>query len=263
MTQIGTIKIQTGSGEKSIPVYETNDSSSGVYEYWRVSTDNGTGFVPLTSISEAAFPEIRIKTSNGVMAVHNNQSSSTVKIFEDFEGTPSDRWDVWQLSTSSTSYEGSQSAYFGGYGDGTSLAERTLESGGAQISWVSFWYYEPSGSTGHGIRLKNSNGNYEVGAMTDNPQFSFDDASGPHHIDEGNPSYNNWTKCTIYFDWSNNKATVEFTDNSSGSETGNLKQGVDIERVELWTFSTPLSSRGWGGGAYDQNNYWDLIKYKT
>jgi hypothetical protein len=257
--QIGTIKIRAESGKKSVPIYEINDSSSGVYEYWRVSTPSGTGFVPLTSISKAAFPEIRIQTGNGVLGAHNSQSSSTVKTLEDFEGTPSDRWDVWELSTSSKSYEGSQSAYFGGYGDGTSLAERTLASGGAQISWISFWYYEPSNTTGHGIRLVNSNGEYEVGAMTDNPQFSFDDASGPHRLNEGDPSYNNWTKCTLYFDWAKGEATVEFTDNTTGSETGNLKQGVDIERIELWTYS----SGTWGRGNYDQHNYWDLIKYKT
>jgi hypothetical protein len=261
MAQIGTVKIKTSGGTKSVPIYDVNDSGAEVYECWRVHTSSGTGFIPLTSVSKAAFPEVKVKTGSGILAVHDveTQNTSTTKTFEDFEGTPSSRWDIWQLSTSSKSYEGSQSAYFGGYGDGTSLAERTLESGGAQISWISFWYYEPGNTTGHGIRLVNSNGDYEVGAMTDNPQFSFDDASGPHRLNEGDPNYSNWTKCTVYFDWAKGEATVEFTDNTTGSETGNLKQGVDIERIELWTYS----SGTWGRGNYDQHNYWDLIKYKT
>ena len=127
---------------------------------------------------------------------------------------------------------------------------------------MSFWYWERSDGTGHGIRLKNSDGDYEVGAMTDNPQFSFDDASGPHQIGEGSPSYTTWTKCKLSFDWNKNEVTVEFSNNSSGTETGELKHGKDIEKVELWTYSSPLDSRGWGSDVYDQTNHWDYIRYR-
>ena len=81
MGQIGTIKIETQKETRSIPVYAIGDSGSGVYEYWRVNTPNGTGFVPLAAISDATYSEIRMNTPSGDLAVHDAASTSdTVQV---------------------------------------------------------------------------------------------------------------------------------------------------------------------------------------
>jgi hypothetical protein len=204
---------------------------------------------------EVRHPDISNKTYSKSIWIEEKGSPW----IEDFSGSPSERWDYFDsdLSLTSNAYKGNQALFFGGHGDQSALARRDIVKGGAKIGYISFWYYEASDGTGHGIRLKNSNGDYEVGGMTDNPQFSFDDASGIHRLNEGSPGYKNWTNCKIIFNWDTNEATIEFSNNSTGSETGNLKEGVDIETVELWTYS----SGTWGRGQYNQTNHWDLIEW--
>jgi hypothetical protein len=159
------------------------------------------------------------------------------------------------MGTSRRSSEGSQSGYFSGYGDGTSLAERSLENGGTQINGLIFWYYEPQSTTGHGVRLKNSNGNFEAGAGTDNPQFVKEDSGGTNRTGSSG-SYGSWTKVEFTFDWGSNSVTIEWSNNNSDTYNGTLKEGVDVEQVELWTYSGGV----WGAGSYDQHNYWDNIQ---
>lgn len=73
MAQIGTIKLQTqNSGTVDVPVFNTGDSGSNVFEFLRVQTASGTGFIPLVDTAEATFPYLRVQSqNNGVVAVHN------------------------------------------------------------------------------------------------------------------------------------------------------------------------------------------------
>lgn len=83
-TQYGTIRLQTGAGTVSVPVFAAGSSGSSVYEFLRVGTPSGVGYIPLVDPADAAYPYLRIQTQNhGVLAVHD--SSSVTQYVETFE----------------------------------------------------------------------------------------------------------------------------------------------------------------------------------
>jgi len=77
MAQIGTIKLQTqNSGVVDVPVFDTGDSGSGIYEFVRVETESGTGFIPVTDPADATYPFLRVQSQNqGVVAVTDTASA--------------------------------------------------------------------------------------------------------------------------------------------------------------------------------------------
>jgi len=77
MAQIGTIKLETqNSGVVDVPVFETGDSASGVYEFVRVETASGTGFIPVTDPADATYPYLRVQSqNNGIVAVTDTAGS--------------------------------------------------------------------------------------------------------------------------------------------------------------------------------------------
>lgn len=76
MAQIGTIRLETqNSGTVSVPVFNTGGSGSSVYEFVRVQTAGGVGFIPVVDPAEASFPYLRVQSQNqGVVAVHSESS---------------------------------------------------------------------------------------------------------------------------------------------------------------------------------------------
>jgi len=77
MAQLGTIKLQTqNSGVVDVPVFAPGDSGSGIYEFVRVQTASGTGFIPVTDTSSAAYPYLRVQSqNNGIVAVTDTASA--------------------------------------------------------------------------------------------------------------------------------------------------------------------------------------------
>lgn len=73
MAQIGTIRVETqNDGTVDVPVFDTGDSGSDVYEFVRVQTEGGTGFIPVVDPADASFPYLRVQSqNNGVVAVHD------------------------------------------------------------------------------------------------------------------------------------------------------------------------------------------------
>lgn len=91
MAQIGTIKIQTDVGIVEIPVFNEGDSGSNVYEFLKIQTENGTGFVPLVEPKDADYNYIRINTeNNGVLAINKSKSIVSKLIDDDFNGSSGD-----------------------------------------------------------------------------------------------------------------------------------------------------------------------------
>jgi len=74
MAQIGTVKVETAGGPVELPVYELGDSGSNRVEAFRVQTASGPGFVPLTDVSAADRPYLRVQTGNGVKAFDTSAS---------------------------------------------------------------------------------------------------------------------------------------------------------------------------------------------
>lgn len=77
MAQIGTIKVETqNNGTVDVPVFETGDSSSEIYEFVRVETASGTGFIPVTDTGNAAYPYLRVQSqNNGIVAITDTPGS--------------------------------------------------------------------------------------------------------------------------------------------------------------------------------------------
>jgi hypothetical protein len=84
MAQIGTIQVETqNSGTVDVPVFETGDSSSDIYEFVRVETASGTGFIPVTDTSNAAYPYLRVQSqNNGIVAITDTKGSTIIEYFE-------------------------------------------------------------------------------------------------------------------------------------------------------------------------------------
>lgn len=104
MAQIGTIKLQTqNSGVVDVPVFDTGDSGSSIYEFVRVETASGTGFIPVTDPADATYPFLRVQSQNqGVVAVTDTASVIPDKLgFEsgDFSGWSGQLGD-WDIVTS-------------------------------------------------------------------------------------------------------------------------------------------------------------------
>jgi hypothetical protein len=78
MAQIGTVKLETqNSGVVDVPVFATGDSASGVYEFVRVETASGTGFIPVTDPADATYPYLRVQSqNNGIVAVTDTAGSA-------------------------------------------------------------------------------------------------------------------------------------------------------------------------------------------
>lgn len=133
--------------------------------------------------------------------------------------------------------------------------------GGEQVSKVEYWFQETSGgSTGAGLRLKNSNGDYELGVATDNPQWDIEDGNGfEKDVHPSYPDYETWTRFTMTFDWDAGTFGVDFeqpsTDISYTDSGRPLMNGVDVEYVEAWDYFN-----GWGGTSVDQ--WYDSVEIR-
>lgn len=77
MGQIGTIRVDTqNNGTVSVPVFDTGDSGSSIYEFVRVQTANGTGFIPVEDTGSATYPFLRVRSqSHGTVAMTDRSTA--------------------------------------------------------------------------------------------------------------------------------------------------------------------------------------------
>lgn len=123
--------------------------------------------------------------------------------------------------------------------------------------YISYRNNEVSGSTGSGLRVKNSNGNYEMGCALDNPEWDIQDGNGfDVTVDQG--VYNEWTEFTVFFDWEANTFDIRIIGPNSNKEYFDqnrpLKNGTDMERIEFWEYN----AQTWGGSSI--NAWFDDIQ---
>jgi hypothetical protein len=168
---------------------------------------------------------------------------------------------VWNVNyggqNTSRVYNGSYS-FYSGNNDTNMQASWVPYPEGANPNKFSYYYQETSSSHGGGLRLVNSNGNYEGGTATDNSEYDVDFASTSGEVMGTTGKYDQWVKVTWEFDWPNNNVTVRFDGLGSGiTDTGtySLKQGVDVRKVELWNYN---------GGTWGDNDlamWWDELTF--
>jgi PKD repeat protein len=153
------------------------------------------------------------------------------------------------------SIDGSYSA--GNFEDSSSKIQARWDAyeGGEQPRKFSYYYRETRNSNGGGLRVKNSDGDIEVGFATDNPQWDIYDADGSTQIYNGD-GYGQWVYVEITFDWENDEYVLYVEDQSTGTtriHTGDLREGVDAERVEVANYAGD-----WGGGSSFHMNVDDV-----
>jgi hypothetical protein len=268
MAQIGTIKIQTQNGERTVPVFDLGDSGSNIYEYLRVRTPSGTGFIPLASLNDAAFSEIRTETQSGILAIHDSSSTISSKT-DSFEHsgasdgssiTSNSDWTTVDYDVnydSGYSSDGSFSAFKNAFPNNGPLIKKDFFSSETQISKFKFSYRETGNSTGQAVSLRDASGNRILAIGTANPQIMVYDNSG-FNDESGscNSNYDTWYTVTITFDWG--AGTFSY-DRSDGCSLGpyNLRNTNGVMSVYLENFNGP--NDGWSSSS-DIDGWWDDIQ---
>jgi hypothetical protein len=213
-----------------------------------------------TSISAAVERNVDLLASvNSYSNLINSSSVGIIDVGYDVNSQFSSFKD-WELThgdfVTDRVYKGSNSYYSNV--NKNKQAEWTPFDTGKQVGSFTYYYQEVGSSYGSGVRLVNSDGNYEGGTATDNDEYDVDFANTTGHQYNPNHGYNLWVKVHWDFDWDNNEVTVTFekldgTNSYTGTYT--LKEGVDIESVELWNYH----SGTWGGGKL--NAWWNGLQF--
>lgn len=157
-------------------------------------------------------------------------------------------------------YDGDNAYYASG--DGTGIAATwTPYSGGGKPKKLSWVMQESSDSYGAGVRLKNSNGNYECGFAFDNPEWDIEDGNGFRQVQDRSSTYDRWVRFEITFHWNADAFDVSIEDQQDGttySESGiPLMNGTDLATIELRNYH----SFSWDAGAID--HWWDDVQLDT
>ena len=160
MAQIGTVRLETqNSGTVDVPVFEPGDSASGIYEYVRVQTASGPGFIPVTDPADATYPYLRVQSANdGIVAVTDTPGSaipdSGIARYK-FEQDVLDSWNNNDATdNASAGYRAGQVGDYAKSFDGTddNVDLNQVLSTNAQDFSVSHWFYVDTLPTSAGER---------------------------------------------------------------------------------------------------------------
>lgn len=205
MAQIGTIRLQTqNNGTVSVPVFNTGDSGSSVYEFVRVQTASGTGFIPLVDTTDSSYPYLRVQSQNhGIVAVHD---SATAFAIPDSEANQKliHRWLLNDVNGSVADSVGSAT----GANNGVVSVEGDYAGGSAG-----------DGGTGDNYIATASLGSFGSNLSTDHAiAFSVDSYAGGDfpHIGIVNTGSSGSVDCDIQFDSPSNGAVSYRLRDSTG-----------------------------------------------
>jgi len=135
------------------------------------------------------------------------------------------------------------------------------DTGGMEITSLSFYYREPTESNGGGIRLADANGNLIAGFATDNPEWHLSSSSGDEFVDHPN-AHDEWMEVQATLDWSAGTVEATFTRLSTGY-SATASRGFDtsapVQEVQWCNYSGgvwyPDSSGNRIGMAIDDLDY--------
>ena len=139
------------------------------------------------------------------------------------------------------SYSGGKDA-----GDYAGPDEAVASISPTQINEISWYWREESSQYGSSISLYNSNGDRELAAGTENPEWTFWDDTGQDDIIYSTGVYETWMYIRLHnFDWANGTYDYYYENTSSGHvETGtrSMNHGVDVS--EIWLGTRPNDTSG-------------------
>jgi hypothetical protein len=139
-----------------------------------------------------------------------------------------------------------------------------------QIQRVSFVWKDFTESYGGGILVRNSSGDLECFAGSDNPEWlvigdNSSDGPGPSYVGESG-GYDRWIQTEIEFDWENNEFTVSFEEiqtGATGSEVFALNHGQDVGQIELHGYQARRYEPGAEPETGSCQMYWDSIEIES
>lgn len=139
------------------------------------------------------------------------------------------------------SYSGGKDA-----GDYAGPDEAVASISPTQINEISWYWREESSQYGSSISLYNSNGDRELAAGTENPEWTFWDDTGQDDIIYSTGVYETWMYIRLHnFDWANGTYDYYYENTNSGHvETGtrSMNHGVDVS--EIWLGTRPNDTSG-------------------
>ena len=137
-------------------------------------------------------------------------------------------------------------------------------SGGEQLDYVEYWYYETSTSNGGGCCVVDSNGNDVIGFASSNPDWEIWDADGWSRAPNNNGTTDAWIRVKFIFDWGAGTCDIE-CEVTGGSTVTQLARplinNTDVTRFDIRSFGHV--DRGWNGGESTDNWYDDISMYKA
>ena len=251
--------IQTSSDidEEEITISWNTNSSAGIdyYNIYRADSSEGN-FTQINSsnINEIYYIDSNVSVEeeyfykissvvNGTETALSNEKLGKVKppqvFYDGFEN------DLSQWTADNQFEIKSDVAYAGSYSGGEDQSDyagrdeaiATIPS--TQISEISWYWREESSQYGSSLSLYNSNGNRELAAGTENPEWTFWDDTGYDDTIYSTGVYETWMYIRLYnFDWTNGTYDYYYENTNSGHvETGtrSMNEGVDVSEIWLGT----------------------------
>lgn len=263
MAQIGTIKLQTqNSGTVSVPVFDVGDSGSSVYEFVRVQTANGTGFIPVTNTTDATYPYLRVQSqNNGIVAVTDYASAipdGGVALYN-FEQTVSDGWDDNDATNDGGSY--TTDSTVDDYAISVDGGRVILPLGDSFFTGGSFslamWVKKNDTDTGN-----TNEGAFGYGSHSNGFTISYNDKENtggfqmivgddPTSLGSVNIGVQNYIHLAATYDGS----TGTFYYN--GTQQGSVSGGINDTSAESYLGYSPDGSSGYGNMSFDDTRFYD------
>jgi hypothetical protein len=158
-------------------------------------------------------------------------------------------------STSSPTYSGKSVDQSVNVGNGHAEAAQKDVSLG-QPDYLTFYFRERSGSNNNVFAIWNSNGNYEIGAGTDNPQWTYWTGGAGSQTKPGTDgNYDEWVKVKLDFDWPNDNVTISWDQVTGTSISESVTTSIAGVNVETIGVGPKVSGKS-------AEVYWDDFTYK-
>ena len=244
--------------------WEATDPDINHYNVYR-STTSGSGFSKINSSNVSSKSYIDDSVSEGETYYYKASSvdssgnesdlsdeisvaaKDVITVFS--EGFESDlsNWNAnnnFERKTDAV-YDGS---YSGGKdaGDYAGPDEAVASISPTQINEISWYWREESSQYGSSISLYNSNGDRELAAGTENPEWTFWDDTGQDDIIYSTGVYETWMYIRLHnFDWANGTYEYYYENTNSGHvETGTRSMNHAVDVSEIWLGTRPNDTSG-------------------
>lgn len=243
--------------EEEITISWNTNSSEGIDYYNVYRSDSSEGdFTQINSsdVNESYYVDSNVsvgeeyyyKVGSIVNGSETSLSSQKMAKLESpqvfYDGFESD---LSQWTTDSDFERKTDVAYAGSYSAGedeydySGRDEAIASIPPTQISEISWYWQEGSSQYGSSLSLYNSNGNRELAAGTENPEWTFWDDTGYDDIIYNTGVYDTWMYIKLHnFDWTNGTYDYYYENTNSGHvETGtrSMNEGVDVSEIWLGT----------------------------